>query len=177
MPAPDVEQLTVLWMKAQPAIAGYISSLVRDYYQADDILQNVAVIVVRKRESYDVDLPFVPWAIGIAKLEVLKHRRTVARDRLRFEFDEALVEKLTDSYQAAAEDLDRDREAVRYCVEKLDTRQREAIRMRHYEDVKSPEIASRMRITPQAARALLYRARKMLVECISKRLRQEVHRP
>ncbi len=177
MPAPDAEQLAALWMKAQPTIAGYVSSLVRDFDQADDVVQNVAVIVVRKRESCDIDRPFLPWAISIAKFEVLKHRRTMARDRLRFEFDETLVDKITDSYQQAAEDLNPEREAVRHCVEKLGDRPREAIRLRHYEDLKPPEVASSMQITPQAARALLYRARKMLAECIANRLRREDHTP
>lgn len=177
MPAPDAEQLAALWMKAQPTIAGYISSLVPDFHQADDILQNVAVIVVRKRESYDTALPFVPWAISIAKFEVLKHRRTMARDRHRFQFDETLVDQLTESYEQAAERLDSEREAVRYCVDKLEARPSEAIRLRHYDGLKPPEIAVRMQITAQAARALLYRARKTLAECISKRLKQEIHRP
>lgn len=120
MPAPDAEQLAALWMRAQPTIAGYVTSLVRDFHQSDDILQNVAVIIVRKRESYDIDQPFIPWAISIAKLEVLKHRRTMARDRLRFEFDDQLADMLAESFQDAAADLATERAAVRYCVEKLD---------------------------------------------------------
>ena len=75
----DVEQLAALWTDAQPMVAGFILSLVRDVHDSDDILQNVATIVVRKRAEYDQDQPFTRWAISIARLEVLKHRRTVAR--------------------------------------------------------------------------------------------------
>ena len=49
MPGPDAKQLAALWTKAQPAIAGYVTS------------------VVRKHESCDIDGPFSPWVIGIVQ--------------------------------------------------------------------------------------------------------------
>ena len=71
MQEPDKnEQLTVQWAQSQPLIAAFISSLVPDFHDADDILQNVAVVTVRKYEQFDPNRSFVAWAIGIAKNEI-----------------------------------------------------------------------------------------------------------
>ena len=69
MQQPDKnEQITVQWAQSQPLIAAFISSLVPDFHDADDILQNVAVVTVRKYEQFDPNRSFVAWAIGIAKM-------------------------------------------------------------------------------------------------------------
>ncbi len=88
----DSEQLTVEWTKAQPVVAAYISSLVPDFHDAEDILHQVAVTLVQKFDQYDRQRPFVAWAIGIAKYEVLKHRRKIATDKHVFGND--LVEQI-----------------------------------------------------------------------------------
>jgi RNA polymerase sigma-70 factor (ECF subfamily) len=75
MQQPDKsEQLTVQWAQSQPLIAAFISSLVPDFHDANDILQNVAVVTVRKYEQFDPNRSFVAWAIGIAKNEILKYQ-------------------------------------------------------------------------------------------------------
>jgi DNA-directed RNA polymerase specialized sigma24 family protein len=75
MQQPDrKEQITVQWAQSQPLIAAFISSLVPDFHDADDILQNVAIVTVRKYEQFDPNCSFVAWAIGIAKNEILKHQ-------------------------------------------------------------------------------------------------------
>jgi hypothetical protein len=43
----------VLWTKAQPFVAAHIGFLVPDFHRAEDVLQQVAVILVRKFDQYD----------------------------------------------------------------------------------------------------------------------------
>jgi len=73
----DVERFTLEWTKAQPTVAGDISSLTPDFHQAEDILQRAALALIRKLDEYDREKPFVVWAIGVARLEVLKSRRGI----------------------------------------------------------------------------------------------------
>lgn len=81
------EELAMHWTKAQPFVAAYITSLLRDFHRAEDVLQQVAVILVRKFGEYDSQQPFLPWALGIARLETLKEQRREARDRHVFGAD------------------------------------------------------------------------------------------
>ena len=164
----DSERLAALWVSAQPKIAGYIASLIRNFDEAADVLQNVGVVVVRKREEYDPSKPFLNWAIQIARLEVLQHRRKLARDRHCF--DETLIDDLTVTYQREADVMEPMREALALCVEQLQGRSKEALVMRHLDGLKPPEIARRLQIAPDAARSLMYRARRALQHCIERRL-------
>ena len=63
----DQDRFTRCWTQAQPAIAGYIAALVPDPHAADDVVQEVAVILLRKFAEYDPARPFIAWAMGVAK--------------------------------------------------------------------------------------------------------------
>ena len=70
----STEQLARLWTQSQSVVSSYVLSLVRDFHLAEDILQQVAVILVREFEKYDPSRPFLPWALGFAKNVALKSR-------------------------------------------------------------------------------------------------------
>lgn len=53
------EEIAVLWTGAQPAVAAFVSSIIPNFQDADDILQNVAVAVIKNYDKYDKDRPFV----------------------------------------------------------------------------------------------------------------------
>jgi|SRR5688572_11777929 len=73
------EQFTRLWTEAQPLIAGYINSFEPEFDRAEDLLQDVAVILLRKFPEYDPQRPFVAWAIGIARdLKTLSKKAVAA---------------------------------------------------------------------------------------------------
>ncbi len=57
----QTEQLARLWTESQSVVASYVLSLVRDFHCAEDILQQVAVVLVREFEKYDRSRPFLPW--------------------------------------------------------------------------------------------------------------------
>lgn len=164
----QTEELAVLWTKAQPTVAAFIGSLLTDFHQAEDVLHQVAVILVRKFADYDRQQPFVAWAIGIARLEVLKHRRQFATDR--HQFDEALIGQVAAEYTRIADELDERRQALHECLAQLHGRSQEALRLRYVEGLKPLAIATQLRMAASAARVLLHRARTVLRECIERRL-------
>jgi RNA polymerase sigma-70 factor (ECF subfamily) len=165
----QAEQFALLWVGAQSTVAAFIRSLVPDFQQAEDVLQRVAVTLVRKFEQYDPDRPFAAWAIGVAKYEVLYHRRERATDRLVF--DDEIVDKVASSYQRFAADADPFREALERCLGGLDGRAKEAIELRYAKGMNSPAVAEKMRLSPGAVRMLLCRARQALRLCIEQRVR------
>src|SRR6266704_5974611 len=98
------EQFTRRWTEAQPIVAGYISAVVPDFQEAEDLLQDVAVILLRKFPEYDPQRPFVAWAIGIAKLEVHMARRRHARNLLSYKAD--LLERIGEAYEELAPEFE-----------------------------------------------------------------------
>lgn len=164
------ELLAVEWTKAQPKVAGYISSLIPNFHQAEEVLHQVAAILVRKFDQYDTSQPFAAWAMGIARLEVLKHRRNQVTDR--HVFSDAMVERVETAYSGMADQLDARREALAECFKEVEPRGRQALRLRYVEDLKPARIAEQIDMTPGSARVYLHRIRAALRACVERRLQQ-----
>ncbi|MBX2852812.1 MAG: sigma-70 family RNA polymerase sigma factor [Phycisphaeraceae bacterium] len=169
------EQLAALWTQAQPVVSAYIRTLLPDFHQAEEVLQRVAVTLVRKFEGYDLQRPFVPWAIGFARFEVLRYRRDHATDRHQFDSD--IVEQAAELYQSEEIDFSGFREALRSCVAKLEGRNRQALILRYTQDVGPKEIAQEMTMSANAVRQLLHRVRAALRKCIEAAIAKTGGRP
>jgi RNA polymerase sigma-70 factor (ECF subfamily) len=86
------ERFTRCWTLAQPIVASYLCAAVPDFHEAEDLLQNVSIVCLRKFSDYDERRPFVAWALGMAKIELLRLRRT--QMRLPLLQDEKLLDEL-----------------------------------------------------------------------------------
>jgi RNA polymerase sigma-70 factor, ECF subfamily len=164
----DVEDLAGHWTGAQRTVAAFVRTLVTDFHQSEEVLQRVAVALVRKYWQYDPSRSFVAWAIGIAKLEAVMFLRERGRDRLVF--DDALVEQIAASHEQASQDRLPTPQFVNECIEELDGRARQAIQLRYGGDLKTAQIAQEMQISDGAARMLLSRARTLLRTCLELRI-------
>jgi RNA polymerase sigma-70 factor, ECF subfamily len=166
----EAEELAVLWTGAQPVVVAFIRTLVPHRDQAEELLQQTAVVLVRRFQEYDRDRSFVGWAIGIAKMKVLSYRREQAVHRVVF--DGALVEQIAEDYRQVAEERLPDRDLLVQCLVEMEERAREAIQLRYAEQMKTPQIAERLGLSPGATRVLLTRARTTLRVCVEKYLKR-----
>lgn len=98
------EEFVRLFAQAQSALRGYALALSGSFRDSDDLVQEVAVILLRKFAEYDRQQPFVRWALGVARNVVLKSRRNYARHPLCFDSD--LVASIGQRYAALAPELD-----------------------------------------------------------------------
>src|SRR2546426_12709371 len=134
------EQFTRRWTEAQPIVAGYINAVVPDFQEAEDLLQEVAVILLRKFPEYDAQRPFVAWAIGISKCQVLMARRRHARNFLCYQAD--LLERISEAYEELAPEFEDRSRALRECLKAVQGRATELLRLRYEEDRKSTRLNS-----------------------------------
>lgn len=169
------EQFTRCWTQAQPLVASYLAAVVPDFRDAEDLLQNVAVVCLRKFGDYDPQRPFVAWALGIARFEVLRLHRGRARSPLLY--DDALLDQVAVVCEELAPELDCRARALRECVQRLRARAHELVRLRYDEELKPAAIADRLRVAVVAVRVMLSRTRASLRECIERKLRQERLQP
>ena len=168
MPDHTQEQFTRLWTQAHPAIAGYIAAVVADPHAADDVLQEVALTLLRKFTEYDPARPFTAWAMGVAKTAILSERRdrTRAWSRLR----PATVESLEQVWQEVLPTADARRGALSECLGGVTGRSRDLLALRYEEEVEPQDIAERLGMSAGAVRVALTRVRAALHACIEKRL-------
>src|SRR5436190_17657217 len=169
------EQFTRRWTEAQPIVAGYINAVVPDFQEAEDLLQDVAVILLRKFPEYDGQRPFAAWAIGIAKREVLMARRRHARSLLCYQPD--LLDRISEAYEELAPELEARSRALRDCLRTIRGRASQLLLLRYEDALKPNAIAGRIGMAVVAVRVMLSRARAALRECIERKLKTRDAQP
>jgi RNA polymerase sigma-70 factor (ECF subfamily) len=165
------ENFTRLWTESQPVVSQYIASLIADSWAARDILQGTSLALLRKFADFDDKRPFLPWALGVAKFEILGYRRDAARNRIIANSE--FLDRYTETWAEVAPRLGDEASALRHCMGKLPARQRELVRLRYVEDLNSDEIAAQLSLTAANVRAILKRTRDVLRRCVQGQLRPE----
>ncbi|MDP3229189.1 MAG: sigma-70 family RNA polymerase sigma factor [Acidovorax sp.] len=169
----DLQQkrFTRLWTDAQPAVAGYVHAIVRDPAAAKDLVQETALVLLRKFSEYDERRPFLPWALGVAKFQILGYRRDAARCLVTF--DAELFEQFTESWGEVAPTISDQAAALQTCLDKLAQHARRVVQLRYFEALDSTQIAERLGSSAGAVRVLLQRVREQLRLCVERQLRME----
>lgn len=167
MRSEDAERLAVLWTVAQGDVAAFLRSVV-DAPHVADLLQQVAVKLVRNFDRYDDSRPFTPWAIGIAKNEVLAWRRQQTTDRHRFGDD--IIDRVADAFSQATAAEKPLQEALRECLQEVQGRGRRALDLFYGDGLPTAEVAAALNMSGGALRMLLCRVREGLRQCIQRRL-------
>ena len=169
---PDLtEELTLRWTQAQPIVTSFITSVVRDFNNAEDVVQEVAVAVARGYAASDRSRPFVPWALGIARHKVADYQRKHFRNKQVFDTD--LLETIEQGYRDIEPETQDMRRALDFCVGRLQERGRMLIQLRYGHNLKPAQIAGRVGMTANAVAVVLHRVRKSLSECIQNRVARE----
>lgn len=167
----QIKRMTAEWTRAEPSVGRFVRSFIRDSTEAEDVLQEVALVIVDRYSSYDSTQPFIGWALGISRRVVWTHLRSSYRVR-----DQELKDAI-DQVSSAFEKLDPHaqemKDALSHCVEKVGGEGRRALLLRYEEGLELKQIAERLRKSTSAISALLYRVRSALRECIDRRLSAE----
>ena len=166
-----IKRMTVDWTRAEPSVERFVRSFIRDSVEAEDVLQEVALVIVDRYSSYDSTQPFIGWALGIARRVVWTHLRHTYRDR------DLICKDAIDHVSSAFEKLDPHvqdmKDALGHCVEKVSGERRRALLLRYEEGLELKHIADRLGKSASATSVLLYRVRSALRECINRRLTAE----
>ena len=162
------EHFTRLWTQAQSTVACFVHTSIRDRGQAEDLLQEIAMTLLRKFADYDASKAFLPWAIGVAKFAILGSRRDYARSRLVF--DEVLLERISNTFLEIAPGLREEEAYLDLCLTKLAPKARRMVRLRYFDSLDSREIARVLGTSEVAIRVGLLRIREQLRKCIESQL-------
>jgi RNA polymerase sigma-70 factor, ECF subfamily len=170
--SPDEIPFTLLWTRAQPAVEGFIHSLLRDRQAADELTQEVAVAAFRNFAGWRPDKPFTSWALGIARNQVRMRWRTLSRQR-RVLADPELLDALATINVELDDELEVERGALQGCLEGVKGRAWDLVRLHYYEGLPPTTTAARLGMAVGNVRVQLYRIRAVLRACIERRLAAE----
>ncbi len=166
---PAFLEATRLWTLALPAVSGFVTAMVRDFQDRDDVLQETAVAVMETFARYDSSQSFTGWAIGVARNQALLHFRR--KKRCRLVFDRAALDALATAFANERETNDR-LDFLAQCLEHLEAKSLELCRLRYEHDLKPAAIGQRLGMAANAVAKSLQRVRDRLRECVQRKLRE-----
>ena len=153
-------------------LTAYILAMTGDRTWTEDLVQEVFATALANAARFDPSQSLGAWLRGIAKNHLLQHRSK----RPMLSLDRGAMLYLD---QAAVEAEERDTppglaesrlEALRACLSTLTRHAREVLDLRYGARKASREIADQLGMKATAVDMVTSRARKLLVECIARKL-------
>jgi len=149
----------------QSLLIAYIRTMVPPISNANDILQETNLVLIRKKDQFETGTSFWHWAKKVAYFQILAHWKKQKRNRLVF--DEDLILQIEDEIDQLHE-INNHQDRLKVCLQKLPEKQAEMIRLHYFKEMGLNEIVEVIKSNKEAISAILYRARKNLFECIKK---------
>jgi RNA polymerase sigma-70 factor (ECF subfamily) len=172
------DEFVALLARHDLAIRRFVRYLLPSRDGVDDVVQEAALECWKKFADFqpanadDAGDEFVRWACVSARFKALSWQRDKARDRLVFR--ESVIEKLSESASDSLSRHDEERRAVELCLEELPTEQQQLVLSVH---TPGESIARMAAETGEKARRLYSKVnalRAILLDCVQRRLREEV---
>ncbi|HZZ72123.1 MAG TPA: sigma-70 family RNA polymerase sigma factor [Pirellulales bacterium] len=169
--APSPAQFAILLSRHHTSLMGYIFSLLPNWSDAEDILQQTSVVMWNKFGEFQPGTDFLRWGCQIAKFNVFNHLRKQRRDR--HIFSEELLDVLAREGIADVDYLHAERHALQQCLEKLDAASRSLLQQFYRSGAAVKELAAGLNRTPNSIYKTLCRTREALLRCVRKSLALE----
>ncbi len=163
----DHERFMRLFLQHEPDILRSVLLTVPQRTDARDIVQETAVALWKRFDTYDPARPFAAWACGFARIETLRFlRRSHQRAQLSAQ---AAVALMTTAETRAAADESRERHLAE-CLGALPSQQRQLVAGYYFDDKSVDELARDQGRTVEAVYKLLQRIRHVLLKCMRRKL-------
>lgn len=165
------EEFLQLFVRSQRGLHAYILALVFDPNTAADLLQETNIVLWQKFDQYESGTNFFAWAREVARLTVLRHRRTSSRRIATL--DPHLLQDLAEKISELSDATNRDRAALSCCLQKLKESDRELIVSRYRHGASVSAIAARLGRTENSVSQSLCRIRRTLADCVRRTLQAD----
>ncbi len=150
----------------------YLVTLLGSQAHAEEVFQEVCVILWREYEKFELGTDFVKWTGVIAHNQVRKFRRQ--HKRSGFQLNEGAFEQIAAEAVRRAGLFDYRREALEHCLGKLSVEDHRLVRLCYDGSTASfKAVAQRLQRPVNTVYKALNRIRRVLHECIDRTLSAE----
>ena len=157
-----------LYTSVHLRLYAYIMTIVHNYEDADDILQETASLLWEKFDQYVQGTNFGAWAVTIARykaMQFLTNNKTT-----RMVFGEEFYKQVSEYSQQATSDVAEREKVLDDCIKELSERNKKLLSLRYH---KGASIRSISQMTGRPANTLyqsFWRITESLRNCIRKRM-------
>lgn len=166
-PAPRYNEFIVEFSKNSRRVYGYIRTLAPDVNDANEVYQNVSLVLWNKFDEFLPGSNFFSWSCQIAMFEVRKLRDAKSRSRM---FSDESLDILSDEFQRRDDNSAARMDALMECLDKLPADDRTLIDQRYFSDRKPPEIAQQIGRSLASVYRALARIHDLLLICVQRKV-------
>jgi RNA polymerase sigma-70 factor (ECF subfamily) len=176
----DQDAFDELHARYEERVCAVITHLMGHSRFTEDLSQEVFLRLYRARKTYEVGARFSTWLFTIVNNVVSNARRSLARRReINVTGDDASRENPLDTFGRPTEMQTPDQAAerielqdiVQAGVQRLGTRQRQAVSLCDFDGLSYAGVAEAMGTSPDAAKSLIHRGRSSLRQMLEARVR------
>lgn len=161
-----------LFAKHDRWLFAYLVTLLSSPVDAEEVFQEISVVIWRNYEQFELGTDFVKWASVIAHNQVRKFRRQGRRHG--FQLSDAALDLVAQETTRRADLLDFRRDALRYCIEQLPANDKQLVQMCYSEESTNFKSVAQQTGRPvNTVYKALNRIRRVLHECIDRKIAQE----
>ena len=170
-PAAAQQRFLSLFLRSEREIFRYVAALVPNVADAEDIVQQTALVLWEKFDAYDPNLPFTPWACRFA----LNKTRQWLERRQRWQalLEGGLAEELAQRREELRPEFDSRLRHLERCLGKLPVEQLSLVEGYYYRRDGIENLATNSGRTVAATYKLLQRVRLALQVCIENAAKPE----
>jgi RNA polymerase sigma-70 factor, ECF subfamily len=160
-----------LFLRSEREVFRYVAALVPNISDAEDIVQQTAISLWEKFDSYDPAQPFTPWACRFA----LNKARQWMERRQRWQtlLEGGVAEELAQRREELRPELEVRLKHLEGCLGKLPGDQRSMVEGYYYHRTAIGQLAETSGRTVEATYKALQRARRALQACVENATRPE----
>ena len=162
-----IEQDTIVrvLVKDRARLLAYIWAIVSDVHTAEDVLSDVTVLAVKKREQIVDEAHLAGWLRVAARTEALKALRT-QRGRA-MPMSDRLIDLLDAEWTrhdaTASDELS---EALQICLDRLPPRSRQLVKLRYADGLTGAVLAQKLNQQIKSVYVAISRVHRALGDCI-----------
>ena len=170
-PAAAQQRFLSLFLRSEREIFRYVAALVPNVADAEDIVQQTALVLWEKFDAYDPGLPFTPWACRFA----LNKTRQWLERRQRWQalLEGGLAEELARRREELRPEFDLRLRHLERCLGKLPVEQLSLVEGYYYRRDGIENLAMNSGRTVAATYKMLQRVRLALQACIENAAKPE----
>ncbi len=158
------DEATRLLLQHRKVLFAYLLAIVRDHARAEDLFQEVSLVVLRRWEEFGPVRDFWPLAREVARRQALAALRQGGREPILL--SEAALDAVDRGFDAVAPGTDARQDALRDCLKSLPDLWRKILRLRYWNDLSVSEVAARLARSENTVSVTLNRIRSRLADCV-----------
>jgi RNA polymerase sigma-70 factor (ECF subfamily) len=160
-----------LLMANQRRINAYIFSLVPNFNDADDIMQETITVMWRKFGSFEIGTDFAGWGLKVAYYCILDYRKRKEKDRIIF--TDKIFRQISEVANEKQPLTDERIKYLRRCVEKLKAEDQRFLKARYELNNGAKSLAIQMDRSIQFVYKHLSRIHHVLNLCIRRAVHEQ----